>query len=160
MDFSTSFRMFTQYVHSCSLLSVQECIWKWASSPFWMLDVLSFGTMLLLTSGYYGLLSSTIPQICPQIFPVVPIFFQIFPGFSSYFPDFSRFSSYFLLKIPGLWTCRSIQRFSRQLRDLCRQVLRGICRHGIVRRAKGGTSATAKGRWWETKCGMRINKIK
>lgn len=70
----------------------------------------------------------------------------IFPGFSNFFPDFSRFSSYFLLKIPGLWTCRSIQRFSRQLRDLCRQVLRGICRHGIVRRAKGGTSATAKGR--------------
>lgn len=53
-----------------------------------MLDVLSFGTMLLLTSGYYGLLSSTIPQIFPQIFPDVPIFFQGFPIFFQIFPGF------------------------------------------------------------------------
>lgn len=58
-----------------------------------MLDVLSFGTMLLLTSGYYGLLSSTIPQIFPQIFPDVPIF----PDFSRVFQLFSRFFQVFQL---------------------------------------------------------------
>ena len=59
-----------------------------------MLDVLSFGTMLLLTSGYYGLLSSTIPQNFSTDFSRCS---YIFPDFSRVFQLFSRFFQVFQL---------------------------------------------------------------